>query len=71
VYLLHIETSSFNFHVIGRSAEETKEAFRDFWPTHCENTGADPDYIDILLEQDPIYITPGFVSVDHSEAPRA
>lgn len=72
MYLLHIETPNFNFHVIEHTPEAAKAAFKDYWPTHCENTGAELEYGETLLsEHTPIYITPGFVSVDHSEAPKA
>lgn len=57
IFLLEQETGSFSFRVVGRSAQECRELMAAAWRKHCDQTGADPDWLGEAGDWTPIAIT--------------
>jgi hypothetical protein len=45
VWVALVSTSHYDFHALGASKNEARDALLAGWQRHCEATGADPDYI--------------------------
>ncbi len=67
-YMLHIDTSHFEFRAFGRTPEEAKSLMREAWSTHCRQTGAVATWLETDIEDsEPQLITVPSMWRDRSE----
>lgn len=50
MFLYIIDTRHFEFKIFAQNDEDAKEKFREAWKIHCEQSDADEEYGEELLE---------------------
>jgi hypothetical protein len=51
LYHLGMDSGHWRFDAYGATATEAAAAFADGWARHCRQTGADPDYWGLTLDE--------------------
>lgn len=58
MFLMQFDTSHHSFQAIGFSKDELAQQLLAYWQQHAQNTGADPDYAQVCLDEGGVDFIP-------------